>query len=159
MSEHAWHGDWLGRIYQRVLARGCTSLSEFVDARPTATLMELADELGEGVAAIQIEGALRDEAERTGTIEKFARDLLARRIRQRMAKGWNVGERFPFERAWAFASWASAMQGLINKASENAVWSFLEHADIPAGWLPEGSDDPFIEQAFASVQFNDPADE
>jgi hypothetical protein len=154
MSEHAWYGDWLGRIHQRVLARGFTSLSEFVDARPTATLMELADELGEGVAAIQIEGALRDEAERAGRVEKFARDLLARRIRQRVANGWNTGERFPFERAWAFATWASAMQGLIDKASEEAVWKFLTHTDIPTGWLPEGPSDPFIEQAFAGVRFD-----
>ncbi len=67
--------------------------------------------------------------------------------------GWNMDERSAFERTHAFASWAAAVGGLIGQAACDAIRDKLEGANIPVGWLPEGPDDPFIEQAFAGVRF------
>jgi hypothetical protein len=159
MSERTWRGDWISRIYQRVRARGFTSLSAFADSMPRATLFELATMLGDDVAAIQLEGVLRAEAEKSGTIEKFARDLLIRRIRQRLPMGWDAGEHLATERAGAFASWCAGVEGLMDESTSDAIWDRLEEIDIPTGWLPAGPDDPIIERAFAGVRFDAPAGE
>lgn len=157
MRAQTWQGDWLARIHQRVHALGFSSVVRFAEQRPRATLMQLAAELGDDVAAIQVEGALRYEAEKTGTFRKFARDLLVRCIRHDLPMGWRIGETFDFDRAGVFANWSAGVEGLLDKPSRKAVWSLLKEADIPTGWLPEGPDDPFIEQAFAGVRFDAPA--
>ncbi len=141
MSEQTWQGDWPGRIQQRARALGFDAVSAYASARPTATLMELAAELGDDVAAIQVERMLRLEAVRTGDIDRFSRDLLARYLRERLPQGWRNHERFEFQRAWMFASWSTAMDQLIDDAARDRIWNFLEHADIPVGWLPAGADD------------------
>lgn len=120
--------------------------------------MQLAAELGDDVAAIQMEGALRHEAENTGGLERFARDLLVRCIRNDLPMGWNIGEKFDFNRAGVFASWSAGVEGLLDKPSRKAVWGFLKEADIPTGWLPESPDDPFLDRAFAVLRFQTPAD-
>ena len=159
MREQTWQGDWLARIHQRVNALGFRSVAAFADTRPKATLMQLAAELGGDVAAIQVEGALRHEAERTGPIESFARDLLVRYIHNDLPMGWRIGDRFDFDRAGVFANWSAGVEGLLDKPNRKTAWGLLKEADIPAGWLPEGPDDPFIVQAFAGVRFDAPAGE
>jgi hypothetical protein len=156
MREFTWYGDWLARIHQRVHALGFSSVSAFADMHPKATLMQLAAELGDDVAAIQVEGALRDEAEKTGALERFARALLVRYIRNDLPMGWKIGERFDFDRAGVFANWSAGVEGLMDKPIRKVVWGRLKDADIPAGWLPESLDDPYIEQAFAGVRFDAP---
>ncbi len=159
MSERTWQGDWLTRIYQRVHKRGFESVTAFAETKPTATLLELAAELGEGVAAIQLEGALYSEAEKSGTFDKFARGLLARCIRQRLPMGWSDGEQLATERAGAFASWCAGVEGLIDESASDAIWDKLEGASIPTGWLPEGPDDPILARVFAGVRFDAAAGE
>ena len=159
VSDRIWHGDWLAKIHERVRARGMPSISAFAETRPTATLLELAAELGDDIAAIQIEGALRYEAEKTGELERFARDLLVRRMRQRLPAGWSMDEQLALERAGVFASWSAGVHGLLDKSNRRAVWEALKHADIPTGWLPEGPDDSILERAFAGIRFDAPASE
>jgi hypothetical protein len=157
--ENTWHEDWLARLHQRVHTRGFNSVTAFADARPHATLTQLAAELGNDIAAIQIEGALCYEAEQAGTLEQYARALLVRRIRQRLPRGWHVGENFIFECAGVFAFWSAGVQGFLDKLSRNAVWESLQQTEIPIGWLPEGPDDPILARAFAGVRFDEPAGE
>ncbi len=50
-----WQGNWAARMYARVRERGYDSLTAFVEARPTAPLVELAEDLGEdGYSAAQL---------------------------------------------------------------------------------------------------------
>jgi hypothetical protein len=44
---HPWRGNWRVRLYERVRERGYDSLTAFANARPTASLVALAEELGE----------------------------------------------------------------------------------------------------------------
>lgn len=157
MSERTWRGDWITRIYQYVEARGFTSVSAFAATRPTATLLELASELGDDVAALQLEGVLHAEAEKTGEVDIFARDLLARCIREALPIGWDAGENLAFERAGAFANWVVGVKGLLEEATRDAVWDALNRAEIPTGWLPSGPDDPIIACAFAGVHLDVPS--
>lgn len=159
MSEGTWQGDWIARIYRRVHKRGFESVTAFAVTRPTATLLELAAELGEGVAAIQIEGVLYSEAEKSGTFAGFARGLLVRCIWQWMPAGWNTGEEVDMQRADVFAEWSACVKGFMKKSIRKTVWERLKAADVPTGWLPEGPSDPFIEQAFVGLRFDTPAGE
>ncbi len=159
MRENTWLGDWVSRVYHRVRALGFDSVTAYANAFPTATLLKLATWLGDDIAAIQIEGILYSEAERTGTREQVARDLLVRNVHEHLSAGWRNGEQAEFERVQAYASWATAVKGLIGQATCDAIWEALEHSSIPPGWLPEGPEDPVIEQAFAGVRFDAPAGE
>ena len=159
MSEQTWRGDWIDRVYQRVRARGFDSVTAFADTRPTATLLELAAELGDDVAAIQLEGILYSEAERGGTFDRFARGLLVRCIWKWMPAGWNTGEDVEMQRADVYADWSVVVRRLLGEARSDAIWDGFEDSSIPTGWLPSGPDDPIIERAFAGVRFDAPAGE
>lgn len=51
----SWQGNWKVRLYERVRERGYDSLTAFADARPTASLVELAEELGkDDIAGVQV---------------------------------------------------------------------------------------------------------
>ncbi len=151
MSERTWHGDWLVRIYQRVSSRGFPSVAAFAEATQTATLVELARALGDDVAATQVESALRAEAQRTGELGRFARDLLARTIRWHLPKGWDDHEQFAFDRSGVYVDWPAGLNGLIDGTTCTALMDSLKRADIPNGWLPTGPDDPIIEHVFAGI--------
>lgn len=159
MSEQTWRGDWISRIYQRVRERGFDSVTAFAKTRPTATLLELAADLGDDIAAIQLEGILYSEAERAGTFDSFARGLLARCIWQWMPAGWNAGEDIEMQRADVYAEWSVVVSPLLGEARSDAIWDALEDSRIPTGWLPSGPDDPIIERAFAGVRFDAPVSE
>ncbi len=70
----SWQGTWKVRLYERVRERGYDSLTAFDEARPTASLVALAEELGEGdVNAVQVFSGLVAEAERSHQLTRLAR--------------------------------------------------------------------------------------
>jgi hypothetical protein len=155
---NTWKGNWKNRVYERVAARGFSTVTDFADSRPTASLLELADELGpEDVAAIQLETLLYDEAKESGYVDRFARSLLVRSLRERIPDGWNVGERYDFdsEAAGGFGRWTAILDEMHDEAAWQ-VWQSLRAANIPRGWLPSGPDDPILLRAFEGVSFNEP---
>lgn len=149
---NAWQGDWLARLYRRVQERGFPSVTAFAASMPHATLLDLSDVLGQDVAAVQIERALHAEAEDSGNLEYFAKDVLVREIRQWLGAGWRIGSNFESEAAGAWADWKSCLDERFAAAAVR-LWHWLKAADIPAGWLPEGPSDPIIERAFAETRF------
>ncbi len=128
-------------------------MSALAEAHPTATTIELARALGDDVAATQVESALRAEAQETRALRKFARDLLAREVRQSFPAGWNASEQFTFERSRVYASWSFGVESFIDELTYDAVWSSLKQL-APIGWLPDGPDDPIMERAFAGVRID-----
>jgi hypothetical protein len=150
----AWEGNWAERIGERVRAKGFASLLEFSEARPTATFLELADELGEeDVAAVQIEWVLKDEALERNSFARFARASLVRTIYEQLPQGWGIGKKADFRRAGVYADWRGTLGPEYNDATDR-VFDALETANPPRGWLPAGADDPIIDKAFLEGQFD-----
>lgn len=156
VNEQTWRGDWLSRIYERVQSLGFDSVTAFAEAKPTDTLLQLAAALGDDVAAIQLEGILFSEAEKSGRFDRFARGLLVRSIRQWMPAGWNSSEQFELARADAFASWAVTMRKFQDTPHIDGVWNVMRSLDVPDGWLPQGPNDPVIDRVLADVRFDAP---
>lgn len=76
---HEWRGEWDRRLLDILGSRGFERLTDFAQSRPTATLEELAAEIGVGdVTPIQLQWKLVEEAKAAGTQEQCARDLLVR---------------------------------------------------------------------------------
>ena len=85
----SWEGNWKGRLYERVRERGYESLTVFAEARPTASLVELAEELGEGdVNAVQVFSGLVAEAERSHRVTRLVRGQLVRELSEFLPEGW-----------------------------------------------------------------------
>lgn len=151
----SWQGDWDARVHERVRERGFSSLTDFADSRPLDSFIQLALELGpDDVNASQVQALLREEAEDSNTAARFLRSSLIRRLRERLRSGWaEDGDSDPFlsELAGAIASWATGAEGLIDEEDSDRVWQFFRHTRIPAGWLPDGPDDPIIALALADV--------
>ncbi len=151
---YAWRGDWMGRLYALVQSRGYGSVSEFVDAHPLRSLIELADDLGGGdVAAQQIQTVLVGEARAARTVERRARDLLARRLAE-LEGGWPgpASSRTREQEAkamQALAGWApSALSEIRTEHCVAFGTAFLQSTELPAGWRPTGADDPVIVDLF-----------
>lgn len=159
----SWHGHWHARVHERALERGFSSLTTFADSRPLDSFIQLAVALGpDDVNAAQIQVLLRKEAEDSGNVARFLRSSLTRRLRERLPLGWaddSDSDQFLSELAGAIASWATGAEGLLSEEDSDRVWQFFRHTRIPAGWLPEGPDDPVLERAFAGVRFDAPAGE
>jgi hypothetical protein len=148
--------DWPKALCGALSAKGFATATAYADSRPTASLDELADELGPEVTPIQVERKLVVEAEESATIERCARSLLARVLRSALPEGWprewkesTDDEDCPlFRRAGAFLSLEMALpescEGAVNR-----IRRVMDTADIPSGWLPSGPDDLILIEAFS----------
>jgi hypothetical protein len=152
----AWAGDWEERLYGRVRERGFSSVTEFVESRPSATLGDLADELGvTDIAPVQIEWRWVAESEQNDTMERCARGLLARQLRWKLPEGWHREWRdVPgdpktplFRKIGAFSSLVVALPEKYKDAVQRVRRAF-DAAEIPVGWLPTDADDPVIVELF-----------
>jgi hypothetical protein len=150
---NAGGGDWRKRIYDLIAEKGYGSLTDFAQVNPIMTFQELAQTLGADVAPIQIESLLREEAVESGAFEKFARDTLARRIRQHIPNGWKTGEDFEFNVARAFASWSAALGEPYSEIAHR-VWQLFQYAIIDVGWAPDGPADEVLVDIFRRANFN-----
>ena len=150
--EKAWSGDWHGRILERVSQRGFQTVTRYASERPGVSLRALARELGAGdVAAAQIRTILVAEALRTGTVPRVLRDLLVRRLRQSLPGGWQhpLGGAARSRVGRALATWLAELRFAehLHCFDEEMVFEAGQRfmsADLPAGWLPEGPDDPVV---------------
>jgi hypothetical protein len=151
-----WRENWQERLYSLVRERGFGSVTAYADSRPGATLVELADDLGPGnVAPVQVEWRMVAEAEASNTIERCARSLLARGLRQYLPEGWHL--EWPdvpgdpttplFRKLAAFGDVSGALSDAYTAATRRLRRAF-DAADIPEGWLPTGPDDPVIVDIF-----------
>jgi hypothetical protein len=77
----SWEGNWKVRSYERVREHGYTSLTAFAEARPTASLVALAEELGGDAGnAAQVFSGLVAEAERSHQLTRLVRSPLVREL-------------------------------------------------------------------------------
>lgn len=147
MSEGgAWKGNIRARLYERVRKRGYDSLTAFAEARPTASLVELADELGkDDVAGVQVFGVLVDEAERSHRLTRLVRGQLVRELWECLPNGWPavMDDANRFNVAKALGSW-SAYTPETHKERVRQARAALRATPPPPGWRPLGPDDELL---------------
>jgi hypothetical protein len=150
----SWIGDWHARLYERVREKGYETLTSFAGDRPLASSFALASELGsEDINAIQVIRTLREEAERDGTVDRFARSHLVRELHEALPSGWGeVGsEVFRSALSAPLGSWVSDLPESV-VAEARAVARLLMEAQMPLRWLPQGPDDPVLIAFFDRVR-------
>jgi len=142
----AWRGNWRVRLYERVRERGYPSLTAFAKARPTASLVALAEELGtDDVVGMQVFSGLLAEAEQRKQVTRFVRDVLVRDLSECLPGGWPavLDDANRFKVAKALGSWiADAPE--THKERARQVRTALLATPPPAGWRPLGPDDELL---------------
>ncbi|WNG50135.1 NUDIX hydrolase [Archangium minus] len=142
----AWQGNVKARLYERVRERGYDSLTAFADARPTASLLELAEELGpDDVAGVQVFSGLVAEAERNNQVTRLVRGQLVRELSQHLPNGWPavLDDANRFEVAHALGAWI-AFTPETHKERARQVRTALLAMPPPPGWRPLGPDDELL---------------
>ena len=142
----AWEGHWRVRLYERVRDRGYDSLTAFADARPTASLVALAEELGdEDVAGVQVLSGLLAEAEQHKQVTRFVRDVLVRMLSESLPDGWPavLDDTNRFKVAKAMGPWI-AYTTETHKERARQVRTALLATPPPPGWRPLGPDDELL---------------
>ncbi|ATB28125.1 NUDIX hydrolase [Melittangium boletus] len=142
----SWDGHWRVRLYGRVRERGYTSLTAFAEARPTASLVALAKELGEDdVAGVQVLGELLAEAEQRQQVTRFVRGVLVRMLSQSLPDGWptELDDTNRFKVAKALGSWI-AYTPEIHKERAKQVRTALLATPPPSCWRPLGPDNELL---------------
>jgi hypothetical protein len=142
----SWEGNWKVRLYERVRERGYDSLTAFAEARPTASLVALAEELGEhDINAVQVFSGLVAEAERSHQLTRLTRGQLVRELWELLPNGWPavLDDSNRFEVAHALARWTTYTPE-THKERVKQVRAALRAAPPPPGWLPLGPDDELI---------------
>ncbi|NNC15291.1 NUDIX hydrolase [Corallococcus exiguus] len=142
----AWRGNWTVRLYERVRERGYSSLTAFADARPTASLVELAEDLGkDGVAGVQLLSGLLAEAERRDQVTRFVRDVLVRILSQNLPQGWPavMDDASRFAVGKSLGSWSAYIPDTYQERADQ-VMATLRSAPPPPGWRPLGPDDELL---------------
>lgn len=142
----AWQGNWVVRLYERVRERGYDSLTAFANARPTASLVSLAEELGkEDVVGAQVLSGLLAEAEQRKQVTRFVRDVLVRELSECLPNGWPAAldDANRFKVAKALGSWSADTPESHEKRVEQAR-AALRANPPPPGWRPLGPDDELL---------------
>jgi hypothetical protein len=145
-SGHPWDGAWKARLYARVRERGYESLTAFAEARPTVSLVELAEELGKGdIAGVQVFSGLVAEAERSNQVTRLVRGQLVRELSECLPNGWPVvldrETRFPI--AQAMGTWIAYTPETHKERVRQARTALLANPP-PPGWRPLGPDDELL---------------
>jgi hypothetical protein len=142
----SWEGNWRIRLHERVHERGYTSLTAFAEARPTASLVALAKELGEDdVAGVQVLSGLLAEAEQRNQVTRFVRDVLVRELSECLPNGWPavLDDANRFKVAKAIGSWIADTPE-THKERVRQVRTALFATPPPPGWRPLGPDDELL---------------
>lgn len=143
---HPWRGNWVVRMYERVRERGYASLTAFAEARPTASLVELAEELGKGdLAGVQVFKGLVEEAERSHQLTRLERGQFVRELSEGLPEGWPavLDDENRFKVAKALSSWISFTPE-AHQARARQVSTTLLATPPPPGWRPLGPDDALL---------------
>jgi hypothetical protein len=142
----SWEGNWKVRLYERLRERGYDSLTAFAEARPTASLAALAEELGEDdVNAVQVFSGLVAEAERSHQLARLVRGQLVRELAEHLPNGWPavLDDATRFEVAHALARW-STYTPETHQERVKQVRAALRATPPPPGWRPRGPDDELL---------------
>jgi hypothetical protein len=145
-EDRSWEGNWKVRLYERVREHGYESLTAFAEARPTDSLVELADELGmDDVNAVQVFSGLVAEAERSHQLTRLVRSQLVRELFEGLPNGWPAAldDTNRFEVAHALARW-STYTPETHQERVKQVRAALRAAPPPPGWRPLGPDDELL---------------
>jgi hypothetical protein len=147
MSEgRSWDGSWKVRLYDRVRERGYDSLTAFAEARPTASLVALAEELGkDDLNAVQVFSALVAEAERSRRVSRLVRGQFVRELYECLPNGWPVvmDDANRFKVAKALGSWTAFTPESHEERVKQARVA-LRSTPPPPGWRPLGPDDELL---------------
>jgi hypothetical protein len=142
----SWQGNWKVRLYERLHERGYDSLTAFAEARPTASLVALAEELGkDDIAAVQVFSALLAEAERNKQLTRLVRGQLVRELCECLPNGWPavLDDTNRFKVAKALGFW-SAYTPETHQKRVDQVGDALLAKPPPPGWRPLGPDDELL---------------
>jgi hypothetical protein len=142
----AWQGNVKARLYERVRERGYDSLTAFANARPTASLVALADELGkDDIAGVQVLSGLLAEAEQRNQVTRFVRDVLVRMLSQSLPDGWPavLDDANRFKIAKALGRWFAYTPETHKERVDQASDALLA-TPPPPGWRPLGPDDELL---------------
>ena len=142
----SWEGNWKARLYERVRGLGFTSLTAFAEARPTASLAALAEELGkDDVAGVQVLSGLLAEAERRKQVTRFERDVFVRMFAQSVPNGWPavLDDANRFAVAEALGSWIAYTPEAHEERARRVMMALLANPP-PPGWLPQSPDDELL---------------
>jgi hypothetical protein len=145
-GDRSWEGNWKARLYERVRERGYDSLTAFAEARPTASLVALAEELGEDdIAGVQVFSALVEEAERSHQVTRLVRGQLVRELSQHLPNGWPtvLDDATRFDVAHALARWITYTPE-THQERVKQVRAALRATPPPPGWHPLGPDDELL---------------
>ena len=148
----AWEGDWEERIYQRIKELGYSTYLDYLKARRGHSYEDLATELSgdrdqSPVAPVQLE---RMHSQAVGPDERqdAIMDSFARLLRGELRRGWGVGKYWETDVFAAMAFWfVSWGEGPDLDAFRREILRMKP----PEGWLPEGSDDPILQEAARRV--------
>ena len=142
----SWQGNWKARLYERVRERGYDSLTTFAEARPTASLVALAEELGaDDVNAVQVFSGLVAEAERSHQLSRLVRGQLVRELSEALPGGWPDGtdEDARLELAIALGRWSAYTPAPLKERVRQAR-AVLRATPPPPGWRPLTPDDELL---------------
>jgi len=139
-------GNVKTHLYERVRERGYDSLTAFAEARPIASLVALAEELGrDDIAGVQVFSGLVAEAERDKQLTRLVRSQFVREWWEFFPGGWPavMNDEACMEVAMALGSWFGFTPETHRARVDRASDALLANPP-PAGWRPLGPDDELL---------------
>ncbi|NTX10998.1 NUDIX hydrolase [Myxococcus sp. CA056] len=142
----SWQGNWKARLYEKVRERGYESLMAFAEARPTASLVALAEELGkDDIAGVQVFSVLVAEAERSKQLTRLVRGQFVRELYTCLPNGWPdvLNREARTEVAIVLGQWFAYTPETHKEMVDRASDALLANPPL-AGWHPLGPDDELL---------------
>lgn len=138
------------QIRDLALSRGYSSVTAYAALNPRKSWHDLAEELDADLAAVQLQAAIRQEAETAGNLYEYARSSLIRYLHEHLKRGW-IADATDFEAAFCYGDWSASLGPELSDFTDR-VWEELIGTHPPAGWLPDDIGDTYLDAAFRRAE-------
>ncbi len=99
------------------------------------------------IAYVQLQTVYFEEAEKTGRLRDVLADIVVRKLREHLRKGWATRKSLSPKRAMMMLHLEVPPPYVAGGSlSSGRIWEVLEELAPPGEWCPEGADDPLIQK-------------
>ncbi len=138
------------KIDSALQKKGYRTLADYLNATPGMPYITLAKDLGNNIAAFEIEIVQFEAAILNRSVRHLAIDALSRDLNLHLPNGWRLNARQDFDTVCAASMWRARIL-FWRKNCETVtdrVWDALVTSTPSTGWTPSGPSDPVLVYAF-----------
>lgn len=140
------------RIRAALIRMGVTDILTWARQHSTLSLVDLTELLDAGVAPVDVERFMADQARDSGRYDELVRMEAVRRLNERFPRGIRQTQSLQFEAASGWSAWAWLFEPSRRQLARETWYELVEALKGP-DWCPASGDDELVLDVFKGRSF------